>query len=305
VLDRLLEDERLLPDGISGASAGAVNAVLVAHGLARDGRAGARAALRAFWESLMTAMPSSAAEAVLPLARFLAPYQLNPFNLNPLRELLARQIDFEALRRDSPVRVFVSATDVFSGMPRIFGTSELTLETLLASTCLPSFNQAVAIGDSAYWDGGLTANPPLRPLVYQCDATDILIVRLQPERRANMPRTAEEIRQRFDEISFSSTLHSEIQGIVLAKREAERLPFTFGRLERRLCRLNLHAIGPSASMADLDATSRMKTGVRLLEALYREGREQASAWLEAHFELIGVRSTLSGEQQAQPAHALG
>ena len=292
VLDRLLEDPRIVLDGVSGASAGAVNAVLVAHGLLQGGAGGARAALREFWQGAVSAMPSAPAETLLSLARFLAPYQLNPFNLNPLREILSRQIDFEALQAGSPVRLFISATDVFSGVARIFGTREITLQALLASTCLPSLNQAVSIGDSAYWDGGLTANPPLRPLVYQCDAADILIVRLQPESRPGIPRTVEEISSRFNEISFSSTLHSEIQGIALAKRAAERRSFAFGRLERRLRRLNLHAIGPTASVALMDVASRMKTDARLLELLHNEGRAQASAWLAAHFDNIGVRSTL-------------
>jgi len=303
VLDRLLEDERIVLDGVSGASAGAINAALVAHGLAQGGPAGARAALREFWQSVTTAMPSVPAETLLTLMRFLAPYQLNPFNLNPLRELLSRQIDFDSLRAASPVRLFISATDVFSGMARIFGTREITLEALLASTCLPSLNQAVAIGDSAYWDGGLTANPPLRPLVYQCEASDILIVRLQPESRAGIPRTVEDISSRFNEISFSSTLHSEIQGIALAKREAERRAFALGRLERRLRRLNLHAIGPTALVASMDVASRLKTDARLLDLLFTEGREQASAWLAAHFDLIGVRSTLPLARHLQLAPA--
>jgi NTE family protein len=277
---------------VSGASAGAINAALVAHGLLQGGPAGARAALREFWQSVMTSMPSAPAETLLSLTRFLAPYQLNPFNLNPLREILSRQIDFDALQARSPVRLFISATDIFSGMARIFGTREITLQALLASTCLPSLNQAVQLGDSAYWDGGLTANPPLRPLVYQCEASDILIVRLQPESRAGIPRSVEEISARFNEICFSSTLHSEIQGIALAKRAAEHRSFALGRLERRLRRLNLHAIGPTASVAGMDGASRLKTGARLLDLLFAEGRDQARAWLAAHFDLIGVRSTL-------------
>src|SRR5258706_11454524 len=175
VLDRLLEEPRIALDGVSGASAGAINAVLVAHGLLQGGPAGARAALRQFWQGAVSAMPSAPAETLLSLARFLAPYQLNPFNLNPLREILSRQIDFEALRTRSPVRLFISATDVFSGMARIFGAREITLQALLASTCLPSLNQAVPIGDSAYWDGGLTANPPLRPLVDHAEPSGVLI----------------------------------------------------------------------------------------------------------------------------------
>jgi NTE family protein len=128
--------------------------------------------------------------------------------------------------------------------------------------------------------------------VYQCDASDILIVRLQPESRAGIPRSVEEISARFNEICFSSTLHSEIQGIALAKRAAEHRSFALGRLERRLRRLKLHAIGPTASVAGMDGASRLKTGARLLDLLFAEGRDQARAWLAAHFDLIGVRSTL-------------
>ena len=291
VLDRLLEDERIAIDGISGASAGAVNAVLVAQGLARGGRGAARQALQAFWEATMTALPNPAVEALVTLTRFLAPAQFNPLNLNPLRELLARQIDFELIRSASPVRLFISATNVATGMPRIFGTREVSLEVLLASTCLPHLHAAVEIDGAAYWDGGLTANPPLRPLVYQCRASDVLMILLQPERAAR-PKTAEAIWARVNEISFSSTLHSELQGISLAKQAAESRAFSLGMLERRLRRLNLHAIGPTESVSAMDGASRLKTDARLLSLLHREGHAQAERWLRANFAQLGRRSTL-------------
>jgi NTE family protein len=178
VLDRLLEDERIALQGVSGASAGAINAALLASGLTEGGPEGARRKLGQFWQSIMTSLPNPAMQALLMLTRFLAPAQLNPLNLNPLREILAAQIDFERLRRECRLALFVAATEVGSGMPRIFRTSEITAEVLLASACLPSVHHAVEIEGKAYWDGGLTANPPLRPLIYECEARDLLLVRL-------------------------------------------------------------------------------------------------------------------------------
>ncbi|MFN2645370.1 MAG: patatin-like phospholipase family protein [Burkholderiales bacterium] len=301
VLDRLLEDERILFDGITGASAGAINAVLVAQGLVEGGSAGARAALQEFWHTLGQS-PSAPVETLVALTRFLAPQQLNPLNLNPLRKLLSERVDFERLRRASPVRLFVSATDVASGMPRIFGTRELSLDVVLASACLPSLNQAVQIEGVAYWDGGLTANPPVRPLIYQCDAADVLVVLLQPQHAA-IPTTADRIWARVNEIGFSSTLHCEIQGLALAKQAAEQRAFAVGRLERRLRRLNLHAIGPTEPMSTMDGMSRLKTDAAFLRLLVREGRFQAEAWLEAHFPSVGVRSTMPFGRHLRPAAA--
>lgn len=290
-LDRLLEEERIDLDGLSGASAGAINAALVAHGMVQGGRAGAREALRDFWENVMSALPAPV-ETLVALTRFLSPHQLNPLQLNPLRELLVEHVDFEAVRRSSTLRLFVCATEIASGMPRIFGTRELTLEVLLASSCLPPLHAPVTIDGVAYWDGGLTANPPVRPLVYQCDASDILLVLLQPE-RSSIPESAAAIWARVSEISFSANVFSELQGIALAKQEAERRLLSLGALERRLRRLKLHAIGPTASVGAMDSVSRLKTDPPLLTALYREGYAQAHAWLQRNFDDLGVRSTLA------------
>jgi len=311
VLDRLLEDERIEIEGISGASAGAINAVLIAHGLTAGGREGARGALQAFWHSVASSAPLGLASARWPeppalsahspdpaikgyvfLARFLSPYQLNPFNLNPLRDLLAAQVDFERIRSDCDIKLFIAATKVATGRLRLFSTRELTLEALLASACIPSLSHPVEIDGEAYWDGGLTANPPLRPLLYECEARDILVVLLHPLHRPEVPATAEEITHRLTEISFGSALSGELQGIALAKREAESALFSLGRLERRLRRLNLHMIDAQDVMSRLNVMSRFTTHRAFIEGLRDEGRSRADAWLKQNFRHIGSRSSL-------------
>ena len=312
VLDRLLEDERIEIEGISGASAGAINAAVLAHGMTTGGREGGRRALEAFWRSVAPRTPldfvpgrwhrlndkaarhpNPAVNAIMFLTRFFSPYQLNPFNLNPLRDILASQLDFERLRTDCRIKLFLAATRVSTGEPRIFSTEELTLDALLASACLPSVNRPVEIDGEAYWDGGLTANPPLRPLLYECEARDMLMVLLQPHRRAGTPVTADEIAQRLSEISFSSTLASELRGISMAKREAERMVIPMGRLERKLRRLNLHLIDSDDFMSRLSATSKLNTEAAFIEVLHKEGRSRAAAWLKKNFRHIGERSSFA------------
>jgi NTE family protein len=301
VLDRLLEDQRIGFDGISGASAGALNAAVLAHGFAVRGREGAREALRRFWERVSTHTPFVASQrmaeptmgAFLMLARLYSPYQLNPFNLNPLRQILADQIDFERLRAGSPLSLFIAATEVDTGRPRLFRNHELSLEVLLASSCLPQLHHSVQIDGVAYWDGGLTANPPIRPLLYKCAADDILIVVLNPERRPGIPATASDIAHRLTEISFSSALFAELQGIALAKAEAEEGVLSLGKLERRLQRLKMHLIDSQELMSDLSPLSRLDTHASFIKALHEEGRLAADAWLERHYHVIGVRSSFT------------
>jgi NTE family protein len=312
VLDRLLEDERIGIEAISGASAGAINAAVLAHGLTVGGRAGAREALAAFWTRVAQAIPfgfaatrwpvagafaphgpDPATKTMLFLSRFLSPYQLNPFNLNPLRDILAAQLDFERIRAECPVKLFVAATRVATGRLRLFSREELTLEMLLASACIPSLNHAVEIDGESYWDGGLTANPPLRALLYECTARDILVVLLHPLRRSGVPATADEIMHRLTEISFGSAFCGELQGIARAKKEAERALFAVGRLERRLRRLNLHVIQAEKMMRRLTVPSRLSTHASFLQSLRSEGRRRAHAWLRSNFQNIGARSSLA------------
>jgi NTE family protein len=309
VLDRLLEDERIEIEGISGASAGAINAAVLSHGITVGGREGGRQALETFWRGVASRAPFSltpghsagplarnpgpAVNALLYLARFFSPYQLNPLNLNPLRDILADQVDFERIRSDCGIKLFIAATQVATGKPRIFTTRELTLDALLASACIPSLHHPVEIDGEAYWDGGLTANPPLRPLLYECAASDMLVVLLHPLRRPGVPATADEITYRLTEISFGSALASELQGIALAKKEAERAVISIGRLDRKLRRFNLHLIDSQAFMGELSVLSKLNAESAFIEALRKEGRSRASAWLRKNFRHLGARSSFA------------
>lgn len=304
VLERLLEDERIVIEGISGSSAGAINGTVLAHGFATGGREGGIRALEDFWQRMVATTPPGGwtfdpaarkagptMDALMFLSRFLTPGQLNPFNLNLLRDVLAAQVDFSVFREDSPIKLFVAATQIATGRARIFATPEISLDVLLASACLPSFNQPVVIDNEAYWDGGLTANPPLRPLIYHCDAPDMLIVAVNPRRRGDAPATADEIRQRLTEISFNAAAASELEGIALAKKEAERDHWSLGRLDRKLRRLNLHMIDAEDYMNQLNVSSRLNTDAGFIAALRKEGRDRADAWLRRNFRHIGARSS--------------
>lgn len=304
VLERLLEDDRIVIEGISGSSAGAINGTVLAHGFATGGREGGIRALEDFWQRMVATTPSGGwtfdpggrkagptMDALMFLSRFLTPGQINPFNLNLLRDVLAAQVDFDVFSEGSPIKLFVAATQIATGRARIFATPEVSLDVLLASACLPSFNQPVVIDNEAYWDGGLTANPPLRPLIYHCDAPDMLIVAVNPRRRGDAPATADEIRQRLTEISFNAAAASELEGIALAKKEAERDHWSLGRLDRKLRRLNLHMIDAEDYMNQLNVSSRLNTDAGFIAALRKEGRDRADAWLRRNFRHIGARSS--------------
>lgn len=313
VLDRLLEDVRIEIEGISGASAGAMNAVILAHGLAVGGRDGARQALKDFWGSVASRTPYSVVpeslaapvslaaqsdlpavyKSLLPLLRFFSPYQLNPFDINPLRDILARQIDFERLRTECRTRLFIATTQVSTGTLKLFRNKQLTLDVLLASACLPLLHRAVEIDGEAYWDGGLTANPPLFPLLHKCSARDIMVVVLHPHPRTRVPITADDIWHRLTEMGFSSTFFTELQGLMLAQREARRSWYSFGRLERRLRHLNMHVVESQELMSQLSMHSKMNAHPAFINGLHDEGRMRAEAWLEQNFRQLGVRSSFS------------
>ncbi|MEN3293016.1 MAG: hypothetical protein V7642_2269 [Burkholderiales bacterium] len=313
VLDRLLEDERIEIEGISGASAGAMNAVVLAHGLTVAGRDGARQALKDFWTGIASKAPFSslpdylqapaslaaqsdlppAYKALLPLLRFFSPYQLNPLDINPLRDVLAKQVDFDRLREQCPVKLFIATTQVSTGTLKLFRTRQLTLEVLLASACLPALHHAVEIDGEAYWDGGLAANPPLFPLLHKCRARDVMVVLLHPQPRQQLPTTADDIWYRLSEMSFSSTFFTELQGVLLAQREARRGWLSFGRLEKRLRHLNMHVIESQELMSQLSSYSKLNAHPAFINGLHEEGRLRAETWLEKNFERLGVRSSFS------------
>ena len=209
------------------------------------------------------------------MVRFFAPYQLNPFDLNPLRDILAAQIDFDRLRTECRLDLFIATTRVSTGTLRLFRTRELSLDVLLASACLPAVHKTVMIDGEGYWDGGLTANPPLYPLLHECDVRDIIAVLLHPCQWPEAPATAVEISQRLTEISFGAAFFSELQGIALAQREARRSLLAWGRLERRLRRLNLHVIDAPELMGTLDTVSKLNAQASFLTALRDAGRQWA------------------------------
>jgi NTE family protein len=316
VLDRLLEDERIDIEGISGTSAGAMNAVMLAYGYTIGGRDGARQALQDFWESVAVKKPFSlmaedeytaetiaehshpplALNAFLSLARFFSPYQLNPFDINPLRDILQGQVNFDRLNKECKLKLFIATTHVNSGTLKLFRTNQLSLDVLMASACLPAIHRAVEINGQAYWDGGFTANPPLFPLLHQCNARDMMVVLLHSSPQINVPTSADEIHRRLTEIGFSSTLSTELQAIALARREARRGMFAFGRLERRLRNLNVHSIESKQFMSRLSTLSKLNTHAPFLHALRNEGRNQAAKWLDENFHHIGVRSSFNFAQ---------
>jgi NTE family protein len=312
VLDRLLEEPEVDFEAISGSSAGAMNAVALGHGLAEGGREGAKRKLEAFWTAvggasypvqaslasepptgtgLIAAAPS---KFLLGLTRFFSPYQLNPFDINPLRSIVARLFDFELIRRASPVRLFVGATQVKTGSLRVFVERELSVEHLLASACLPALNQAVLVDGEAYWDGGYTGNPPLHPLVNNCKSRDLVIVLLLPLMRPQTPTTADAIRSRLTEIHFNTTFLTEMRDLALSRRAASAgTAWLHGRLERRLLELNMHMIETDENVNQLNVEKSLNTSLPFLLRLKEEGRMRAQSWLRANGAALGRRSTLN------------
>ncbi|MBV9287987.1 MAG: patatin-like phospholipase family protein [Hyphomicrobiales bacterium] len=276
VLDRLLEEKEIAFDAVSGVSAGAVNAVLLASGLSEGGRAGARTRLASFWKRisvaaarLPTGMPlGPGLELVL---RTLSPYQFNPFNLNPLREALLAEVNFDALRAHSQVKLLIGATRVRDGTARIFANEELTVDAVLASACLPLLAQAVELDGEAYWDGGYAANPPLLPLVRASGADQILIVQITPTTLEKLPVTAREIAARIEQIQFNATLNSQLEALKMGKLIA---PTT------KLKRLRIGRISAQEHFEELAEQSAGNLGWDFLESLHNSGRAAAELWLK-------------------------
>ena len=308
VLDRLLEEERLAFEGVSATSAGAMNAVVLAYGLAEGGREGARQALTGFWRRISHAaamgplQPSvvdralhnhaldySPAFVMLDfMSRLLSPYQLNPANYNPLQRLLEQAVDFEQLRRKSPVKLFLSATNVRTGKVKVFTNEEITADAVMASACLPFMFQAVEIDGEAYWDGGYMGNPAIFPLIYHCDSPDVVIVHINPIERPEIPRSATEIMNRINELSFNSSLMREMRAIAFVTRLIDEGALADGTLKR----MNVHAIAADEVMRGLSVMSKLNADWELLTHLRDDGRAAADAWLARHFDRIGVDSTI-------------
>lgn len=309
MLDRLLEDERLSIRGISGTSAGAVNAVVLADGFARGGgRAGARRALATFWRALSHAarlspfqrtpldhlmgrwtLDSSPAYAFFQMATsMVSPYEFNPFNINPLRSLLAELIDFERVRACDELGLFISATNVRTGLARIFRRHELDIDKVMASASLPQLFQAVEIDGEAYWDGGYMGNPVLFPLIDESCPRDLVIIQINPVVRNELPRTAAEIANRLNEITFNASLVREISSILLLKRLIDEE----NQAHVRFADTRLHRISADDVVLQLSVSSKLNAAWDFLSYLHDVGYAAADGWIERNFKLVGRRSTI-------------
>jgi len=303
VLDRLLEDERLSIEGISGASSGAMNAAILAYGYSIGGREGARKALRDFWDQIALEFSekipvlnpfngATALDTYLELTKTFSPYELNPLDMNPLRELVEQSIDIGRLRSNCPIKLFIAATQVSSGKLRIFENHELTIDTLMASACLPSIHKAVEIDNESYWDGGLAGNPPVFPLIFNCKHNDIVIVMLHPLKTSNLPNTAEEIRQHAADLSFNTAFLREMRAIAFSKDIISGYRLPSGKLEKRLGRINIHLIEDQATLSKFNARSKYNTLPSFLDLLFREGHAASDAWLQNNFMHLARKSSV-------------
>jgi NTE family protein len=293
ILDRLAEDGRLEVEGLSAASAGSVNAVVYAQGLMNGGNDGAREALERFWKAISEAGRPYAPAALMlqSLAGMFSPYQFNPFNVNPLREVLANNVDMEAVRACDKVELFICATNVRNGQPRIFHSRELTLDMVLASACVPSMFKAVEVGGEHYWDGGYMGNPPLYPLIYNTSSRDIVIVHINPIVRPQLPTSANEIQNRLNEITFNSSLIRELRAIAFVTKLIEQ-DWLKEEHRDKLKRVLIHSIRSDDVMCDLGVASKLDTNWQFLCGLRDRGRAAAAAWLDQVHAHIGVRSTV-------------
>ncbi|MBE0593133.1 MAG: patatin-like phospholipase family protein [Gemmatimonadales bacterium] len=316
VIERLLEDERIEISAVSGASAGAMNAVVLASGLMAGGRRVAREALLGFWTDVgasarlnpLNGGPFGAAfgqafSAWSPLglyfdlaSRMFSPYQFNPLNVNPMRGMLAKAVDFEAVRRCDKVQLFVGATHVRSGRLRVFRNPELSVDAVLASACLPMLFQAVEIDGEAYWDGGYMGNPTLFPLIADGTARDLLLVQLNPLERDDVPTQASGILERIDEITFNGSVLKELRMIALMKellrREGRPAREYREPLIRHLGALHVHRLDGASALAQLGGARRLQSDSATLSQLRRIGYAAADGWLERNFAHLGRRSTI-------------
>ncbi len=309
VLDRLLEEKDLGFEGLSATSAGAMNAAVFASGLAIDGREGARKALAGYWKrvsdaALLGPLQPSPVDRMLGdhmlnwspvfslmgfVTRVLSPYQFNPADYNPLREIVEQSIDFDVLQRpDCPVKLFLSATNVRTGKVKVFAGKEISASAVMASACLPTMFHAVEIDGEAYWDGGYMGNPALFPLIYGCKSTDIVVVHINPLYRKEVPRAAGDILNRINEISFNSSLMREMRAVSFVTRLITQNRIVDNDLPRML----IHSIADDAFMGALSPTSKYNADWDFLIFLRDQGRKCAADWLVKNHAKLGVESSV-------------
>ena len=312
VLDRLLEDERLEVDSISGTSAGAINGVALAYGLHLNGCEGGREKLDELWRAV-----SRAGEIFSPIkrtpfevfageynldesltyqwfdmiTRTFSPYQLNPFNINPLRDVLESCIDFDRLRACTKVNLYLNATNVRTGKVKVFRTKDVSIDVIAASTCLPYLFKAVEIDGEHYWDGGFMGNPVLFPFFYEARSADIVVVHVNPIERQEVPTKSPDIMNRINEISFNSSLLREFRAISFVHKLIDD-GWVKDEYRDNLRDIRIHSIRSDQPMADLSVASKFNVEWAFLEDLKERGRTIADAWLDENFNNIGSKSSV-------------
>jgi len=328
VLDQLAEDGWLDIEGLSASSSGSMNAAVYAHGRMRGGQDGAREALEGFWRNVSQAgllyspvRPAPWDQALgiglehspgyvlfQTLTGAFSPYQFNPLGFNPLREVLQKSVDFAALPACTCVELFICATNVRSGQPRIFRNREVTLDAVMASACLPTLFQAVKVEGEHYWDGGYMGNPALYPLIYHTESRDIVIVHINPVVRAQLPTSAAEIQNRLNEVTFNSSLLRELRAIAFVTKLIEQ-GWLKDEYREKLKRVLIHSILADDALSDLSVASKLNADWTFLCDLRDRGRVAAARWLEANFDHLGHHSTVDLRSEflaapaVHPAHA--
>lgn len=308
VLDRLLEEDDLIIEGISGTSAGAMNAALLVNGYMKNGQAGAKEDLEVFWKRISESaayspLHKSPLERLVTgwnmdyspsyfmydmLSRVFSPYVLNPLNINPMRFILDDMIDQDAMRSCSLIKLFIAATHVESGQVRVFECDELSTDALLASACLPFIFQAIEIDGEHYWDGGYMGNPTMWPLIYKCESKDIMLVQINPIHTDKLPTSAHDIINRLNEISFNSSLIAEMRAIDFVSRLIEQGKLSGDDYKN----IKMHLIYSPAHMHDLNASSKVNADWDFFCFLKKLGRECTDEWLKKHWKSIGKESTV-------------
>jgi NTE family protein len=312
VIKRLIKESHINIEGISGTSSGAVNASLYAYGLSNTKNA-PDTAIDFFWTELgklfssiftssdnflkfpllSDASNSTVLEMFLNMSQSFSPYIFNPNDMNPFRELLNKSIDFEKLRATNHTQLFIAATNIKNSKLKIFKRNELTAEHILASACLPSLHHAITIDGETYWDGGFTGNPPLYPLVFDCNSSDLLIVLLQPLIKVSIPETASQIRERMYDIAFHSNFMREMRAISFSKQFIQKNNILKGALEKRLDNLRIHIIHADEDLKEFDSNSRYNASPDLLNHLRDAGYKCADKWLKKNCGFIGKKSSTS------------
>ena len=312
VLDRLLEEENLEVVAVSGTSAGAVNASLLAYGLTIGNRQTAREKLGLFWRKIaewgmfslfqptwLDKMVSRGNMDFNPfyqswgmISSFLSPYQLNPFDINPLKNILNETIDFEKVCSNQKIKLFLSATNVRTSQLRVFDTHEITVNTVLASACVPQIYKAVEINGEHFWDGGYVGNPSLFPLLWEHDCNDLMVVQIEPTNYPKLPTNAHDIVDRAYDISFNTSLMREIRVINSLNRLVDHGFDYDGQLEK----VNIHFINTGEDLNNLDGSGKLNVSWDYLTYLRDFGQKNADSWIKENYDNIGVKSTFDVEK---------